>query len=84
MAKGDTVPPLPQNAPKQGELFRHFKGDLYRVVLLALHSNGREWMVIYEPAYEHPAAPFFARPLSEWNEAVDRDGLSVARFSREI
>ena len=28
MAKGDPVPLLPSNAPKSGEVFRHYKGDL--------------------------------------------------------
>jgi hypothetical protein len=46
MAKGDPVPPLPDDAPKSGEVYRHYKGDLYRVVLLAEHSNDEEWMVV--------------------------------------
>lgn len=83
MAKGDAVPPLPDDAPKPRELYRHFKGDLYRVVFLALNPNGSEWMVVYEPLYENPGAPFFARPLREWDEIVEREGVRVRRFERE-
>lgn len=75
--------PLPADAPKPGDRYRHFKGDLYRVVLLAEHSNDDEWLVVYEPLYESPDAPYFARPLREWNEIVERDGVRHVRFARE-
>lgn len=81
MAKGDPVPPLPLNAPKSGEVFRHYKGDLYRVVLLAEHSNDNEWMVVYEAMYENPDAPYFTRPLREWDQEVEWEGKRVKRFS---
>ena len=79
--RGDPVPPLSPDAPKPKEVYRHYKGDLYRVVLLAEHSNDAEWMVVYEPMYENPDAPFFTRPLREWVEIVDRDGESLRRFT---
>jgi hypothetical protein len=40
-------------------------------------------MVVYEPMYENPDAPFFTRPLREWGEMVEREGKSVTRFTRE-
>lgn len=78
--KGHIVP-LPEYAPKEGEVYRHYKGDLYRVKLLALHSNDEEWMVVYEPLYEHPDAPYFTRPLSEWRANVAWEGKTVERFT---
>jgi hypothetical protein len=42
--KGNIVP-LPINAPKIGDVYRHYKGDHYQVVERALHSNEDEWMV---------------------------------------
>ncbi len=77
--KGHIVP-LPEDAPKVGETYRHYKGDLYRVKLLALHSNDEEWMVVYEPLYENPDAPFFTRPLREWREIVNCEGKNIERF----
>lgn len=77
--KGHIVP-LPEATPKVGEVYQHYKGDLYRVKLLALHSNDEEWMVVYEPLYEHPDAPFFTRPLSEWRTRVEWEGATRERF----
>ena len=83
MAKGDPVPPLPTNAPRAGEVYRHYKGDTYRIVLLAEHSNDDEWMVVYEPLYENPDAPYFTRPLREWDEVVEWQGQTKTRFTKE-
>ena len=84
MAKGDPVPPLPHDAPQSGEVYRHYKGDLYRIVLLAEHSNDDEWMVVYEATYENPDAPYFTRPLREWAEQVEWEGRKCRRFTRQI
>ncbi len=78
--KGNVVS-LPERAPKEGEVYQHYKGDQYRVKLLALHSNDDEWMVVYEPLYENPDAPFFTRPLREWFEEVEWEGKTVERFA---
>jgi len=67
--KGNIVP-LPGDAPKEGEIYRHYKGDSYRVMKLALHSNDDEWTVVYEPLYENADAPLFTRPLREWHEKI--------------
>ncbi len=72
--------PVPENAPKEGEIYRHYKGDDYKVLDLALHSNDDEWMVVYEPIYDEPVAHLFTRPLSEWREMVEWEGEVVPRF----
>ncbi len=78
--KGHSVP-LPGNASRVGEIYRHYKGDQYRVKLLALHSNDDEWMVVYEPLYENPDAPFFTRPLREWRERIEWQREIEQRFT---
>ncbi len=80
MAKGDPVPPIPADAPQAGEVYKHYKGDNYKVVLLAEHSNDNEWMVVYEPMYANADAPYFTRPLREWNEMVEWEGKKIERF----
>ncbi len=76
---------VPTYAPKVGEVFRHYKGDLYKVIGVALNSYNAqegvdEWIVVYEPLYEAAAAPLFTRPLLEWSEEVEWKGNTVPRF----
>ena len=63
--------------PKRG-IYRHFKGGIYEVLCVARHSETEEMMVIYRNV--HDGEKIWARPLSMWNEAVERDGVSKPRF----
>lgn len=83
MTMGVPVPQLPEDAPKRGEIYRHYKGGRYQIVLLAVNSNDDEWMVVYEPLYENPDAPYFTRPLKDWSEEVEWEGKKVRRFAKE-
>lgn len=67
--------------PQKGEVYRHYKGDNYEIVGLAIHSNDDVWMVVYKPLYEHADAGLFTRPLSEWYEDVEWEGEVRQRFS---
>ena len=59
--------------------YRHFKGGEYRVFCVALHSETREPMVVYQALYgEHG---MWVRPASMWNETVERDGKTFRRFT---
>jgi hypothetical protein len=80
MSKGYT-PPLPDIYPKKGEVYKHYKGDRYEVTGLAIHSNDDIWMVVYKPLYENADAELFTRPLSEWDEEVEYEGVMTRRFS---
>lgn len=58
--------------------YRHFKGKEYEVLGIASHSETMEPMVVYRALYgEHG---LWVRPLSMWNETVDRDGYHGPRF----
>lgn len=75
------MPQIPVGAPKPGEVYRHYKGDNYKVVNLALDSNTDEWAVVYEPMYENSAAKLFVRPLKEWGEIIEWRGEKKVRFA---
>jgi len=71
-----------QDLPKTGEVYRHYKGDLYEVVFLAQHSDPDELCVIYKAKYENAAFPFFSRMLKSWEEEVEWEGKKVKRFTK--
>lgn len=59
--------------------YRHFKGNEYRVLYLARHSETEEWMVVYQALYGDRG--IWVRPASMWDETVERDGKTYQRFT---
>ena len=59
--------------------WRHFKGNEYRVIGTALHSETMEPMVVYQALYGDGG--LWVRPAAMWNETVERDGQRVPRFT---
>lgn len=59
-------------------LYRHFKGNEYRVLYVATHSETMEKMVVYQALYGERG--IWVRPASMWNETVERDGKTFRRF----
>lgn len=60
--------------------YRHFKGKEYEVLGIASHSESLEPMVVYRALYGDRG--LWVRPLSMWNETVDRDGYRGPRFQK--
>ena len=61
-------------------IYRHYKGNRYRVLSLAHHSETLEELVIYEALDTDTGV--WARPLSIWNETVTVDGIKMKRFEK--
>ena len=59
--------------------YRHFKGNEYEVIGLARHSETQEELVVYRALYGDFG--LWVRPVSMWNEAVERDGKTFRRFT---
>mgnify|MGYP003377702319 FL=1 len=59
--------------------YRHFKGKEYEVLGLAKHSETLEKMVVYRALYGN--RDIWVRPLSMWEETVERNGGTVQRFT---
>lgn len=60
-------------------IYRHFKGNMYEVVGMALHSETVEEMVIYKALYGEGKT--WVRPLSMWDEEVEFEGKKAKRFT---
>ena len=59
--------------------YRHFKGKEYEVLGVARHSETEEELVVYRALYSDFG--LWVRPVSMWNEAVERDGKTFRRFT---
>ena len=59
--------------------YRHFKGKEYEVLGVARHSETEEELVVYRALYGDYGLR--VRPVSMWNEAVERDGKTFRRFT---
>lgn len=60
-------------------VYRHFKGNLYRLIAVARHSETLEEMVVYQALYGDGG--FWVRPAAMWDEPVEKDGYSGPRFT---
>lgn len=59
--------------------YRHFKGKEYEVLGVARHSETGEELVVYRALYGDFG--LWVRPVSMWNETVERDGKTFRRFT---
>jgi hypothetical protein len=65
----------------QPGIYRHYKGQQYRVMGTARHSETEEQLVVYQALYGERG--LWVRPLSMFTETVNVDGEQISRFSLE-
>ncbi len=59
-------------------IYRHFKGNLYRVIMIARNSETNEDMVVYQSLKNEEE--YWVRPLHMWEEKVQKDNQMIPRF----
>lgn len=60
-------------------VYRHYKGNYYRVIDVALLEETAEGAVVYQALYGEGVK--FIRPLEDWRQTVEWQGKTVNRFS---
>lgn len=54
-----------------GKTYKHYKGNMYKVIVLAKHSETLEDMVVYQSVKTNE---IWVRPKRMWSEIVDDKG----------
>jgi len=61
-----------------GAYYKHYKGNFYKVIEIAKHTETDEVLVIYTSLKD--GSLIWARPLSMWNDEVIVDNVKQRRF----
>lgn len=54
-----------------GKTYRHYKGNIYKIIAFAKHSETTEDMIVYQ---SEKNGDIWVRPMDMWNEVVDEKG----------
>lgn len=65
---------------KVGSIYQHYKGNKYRVLALAKHTENLEDLVVYQALYEDNKV--WCRPVSMWNDYIEINGKIIKRFEQ--
>lgn len=67
------------NSSIEPGIYRHFKGNLYRVIQIVRHSETLEELVLYQALYGEKG--LWVRPKEMFLETVKKDGKIIPRFT---
>ena len=59
-------------------IYRHYKGNKYKVIAIGKHSETLEQLVVYQALYGNNE--IWCRPISMWNDDINVDGKIKKRF----
>jgi hypothetical protein len=62
---------------KIGQIWRHYKGNHYKILVLCKHSETGEELIVYERQEDGKK---YARPFSLFFSSVEFEGKIVPRF----
>jgi len=75
-----------QKTIKPGQLYRHFKGDYYKIICIARNSDTTAELVVYEGQYDSKEwghHPIWVRLLDDFvGHKILEDGTKVKRFTK--
>lgn len=62
-----------------GKNYRHYKGGLYKVISIAVHTETDEVLIIYQGVDGNKV---WARPRNMFEDTVEIDGKIINRFKQ--
>lgn len=62
-----------------GGIYKHYKGNEYKVIGVAKHSETLQEMVVYRALYGEMG--LWVRPKTMFLETIEKDGKEIERFS---
>jgi len=63
-----------------GGIYKHYKGNRYKVHGVVKHSETLEELVLYETLYENKLGKMWVRPKEMFLEFIKIDGQEIPRF----
>ena len=54
-----------------GEIYKHYKGNTYKIIAIAKHSETTEEMIVYQSTKD---SQIWVRPASMWHNIIDEVG----------
>jgi hypothetical protein len=62
-----------------GGIYRHYKGNVYKIICIAKSSETLEELVVYKDM--HDQTKVWARPIGMWNDIITQGDQEVRRFT---
>lgn len=62
-----------------GGIYKHYKGNEYKVIGVAKHSETLQEMVVYRALYGEMG--LWVRPKTMFLETIEKDGKEIERFA---
>lgn len=65
-----------------GQIYKHYKGDTYKILTLAKNTETEELLVVYERQSDiiHSGWKIWARPIAMFLENIEIEGYHGPRF----
>lgn len=71
-----------RDCPVAGEVWKHYKGDLYAILATGIHTETGEYFVVYRLAGAHPEVHAWCRPLAMFMGAAKESPKAPWRFQK--
>lgn len=76
----ETVSSASQEDVIADSIYKHYKGNVYRVISIGIHSETLEALVVYQDV--NTPHKSWIRPLAEWLKPCMENGTQIKRFSK--